>query len=326
MVIVKTFLLICVILAYPLAPGVLLLGGMKKKKEEYRLAIVYLGGVLLCGLLFGTAAFFGVRFGKDFDFFFKAMRILALLFFVLCLTVVLSRKKLREGITGMLRGLFQKPGKAEVVIAAAFLLVAGVYLLHPFLLEPGHDTAEKVITILDTGALAGWDALTGEAAPVQGNWKQQLENLPLFYACLCRFFALTPAQVLFGAVPYAVLFAVFCVISLFAELLFEQEKRSRAGALLLFALITVCGNSAYMNTSFGLLHYPYEAMTLFSCILLPLAFCFAMKKENPLWVPMIFAGALFAVGVEKAFVIFAVQAFCYAVAWGCSRLFERREN
>lgn len=326
MVIVKCFLLICVVLAYPLVPGALFLGCLKKKKEEYRFVPVYLAGVLLCSLLFGVTSFFGVRFGMSLNSFSKAVLILTVIFFLLCLMMLLIWKKVRTGMLRMLKGLLRKPGKEEGIAVLAFVLVAGVYLLHPFLLEPGHDTAEKVVTILDTGALSGWDAFTGGVAPVQGNWKQQLENLPVFYACLCRFFALTPSQMLFDVAPYVVLFAVFCVISMFAELLFENEKGSRTRALLLFAFITLCGNTAYMNTSFGLLHYPYEAMTLFSCILIPLAFCFAMKKENPLWFPLIFGSAVFAAGVEKALIIFMLQAVCYVIAWVFSRLFERRGN
>lgn len=326
MVIVKSFLLICLALVYPLIPGALFLGFLKKKKEEYRLAPAYVGGALLCGCIFGAAAFFGVRLGMSLPVFSKVTAILAVLFFVLCLILVLFFKTIRTGMCSMCLGLCKKPGKEEWITIAAFALVAGIYLLHPFLLEPGHDTAEKVVTMLDTGALAGWDALTGETAPVQGNWKQQLENLPVFYACLCRLFSLAPADVLFGIVPYVVLFVTFCVISLFAELMFENDRRSRARAMLLFAFITVCGNTAYMNTSFGLLHYPYEAMTIFSCILLPLAFCLAMKKENLLWLLLVFANAVFAAGIEKAFVLFSVQAVCYAVAWVFSRLFERRGN
>ena len=326
MVIVKSFLLICIALAYPLIPGALFLGCIKKKKEEYRLAPVYLCGALLCGFLFGVAAFFGVRLAIPLSAFSKAVLILAILFFVLCFVGMILWKDVRAGIRNMCKAIVQKPGKEGIVVGVAFLLVAGIYLMHPFLLEPGHDTAEQVVTILDTGALTGWDALTGEIAPVQGNWKQQLENLPVFYACLCQLFSMTPADVLFGVVPYVVLFGVFCVISMFEKYFFKDEKRSCAWAMLLFALITICGNTAYMNPSFGLLHYPYEAMTMFSSVLLPLTFCLAVKKENPLWFLLVFANAVFAVGLRKALVLFFFQAVCYVIAWVFSRLFERREK
>lgn len=324
MVIVKSFLLICLALVYPLMPGTLFLGFLKKKKEEYRLAPAYVGGMLLCGLLHSAAAFFGLRLGMSLAAFSKLTAVLAVLFFVLCSLLVMAVKTIRTGLRDMLAGLLRKPGKAEAVFALAFVLVAGIYLLRPFLLEPGHDTAEKVVTMVDTGTLSGWDALTGEAGPVQGNWKQQLENLPVFYACLCRLFLLAPADVLFGVVPYVVLFLTFCVVSMFAKLWFEQESRGCAWAAVLFALITICGNTAYMNTSFGLLHYPYEAMTIFSCVLIPLAFYFAMAKENPLWMLLIIGNAVFAAGIERALVILLLQTLCYVIAWVFSRLFERR--
>lgn len=326
MVIVKSFLLICLALVYPLIPGTLFLGFLKKKKEEYRLAPAYVGGTLLCGLLLSAAAFCGLRLGMSLAAFSKWMAALAVLFFVLCALFVTAVKTIRTGLRDMLAGLLRKPGKEEAVFALAFLLVAGIYLLHPFLIEPGHDTAEKVVTMVDTGTLSGWDALTGEIGSVQGNWKQQLENLSVFYACLCRIFSLTPAQVLFGIVPYVVLFMVFCVISMFAKFWFKQESRGYAWAAVLFALITICGNTAYMNTSFGLLHYPYEAMTMFSCVLIPLAFYFAMAKENPLWILLVIGNAVFAAGIERGLAILLLQGFCYVTAWGFTRLLERRGN
>lgn len=324
MEIVKGLLLICILLVYPLLPGGVLLGVIKKKKNKFGLGGVYIAGVLLCGVLFGILAFFGVRTGMSLDFFSKAALISALLLLVFSAVVLAVYRSCREAFGRTFFGLKKKPGRAEISIALAFCLVAGLYLMQPFSIEPSHDTAEKVVTCLDTGLLTGTDALTGEGAPAPGNWKQQLENLPLFYACLCKWSGLSPADVLFGVIPYVVLVLAFCVIAAFAEHVFEKHRMSRAAALAIFAIVTLCGNAAYMNTSYGLLHYPYEAMTLFSCILLPLAFYYAWTREHVVLFLLVCANAVFAAGLQKAVVIPVFMGICYVLALFVTRLAERR--
>ncbi len=324
MEIVKSLLLICILLVYPLLPGGVLLGILKKKRDDYGLGSVYIAGVLLCGVLFGVLAFFGVRGGMSLDRFSKAALLLALLLLVFCAVAFAHVCRCRQAFLRLLSGLKKKPGRAEVYIAFAFLFVAGLYMMSPFSIEPAHDTAEQVVTCLDTGRLTGTDALTGELVPVQGNWKQQLENLPLFYACLCRWSGLSPACILFRVIPYVVLALAFCVVSAFAGFVFGTHKMSRVAALVLFAVITLCGNVAYMNTSYGLLHYPYEAMTIFSSILLPLAFYFAWSREHVVMLLLVCINAVFAAGVQKAVVLIAVMGICYMIAMVVTHLAERR--
>ncbi len=324
MELIKIMLLICILLVYPLFPGSFVRWVLKKKDSEYGLGTMYVAGILSCGVFFGALAFFGVRFGMTLDRFAGAALLSALLLLVFGVVMIFVIRSYREMLKQAVVALKKKPAKEDIYIVLAFLLVAGVYLLDPFSLEPTHDTAERVVTIVDTGRLAGTDALTGGEAPVLGNWKDQLENLPLLYACLCRLTGLSPAHVLFDVVPYVVLFFAFCVFATFVDFAFEKHKMSRAAALSLFALITVCGNVAYMNTSYGLLHYPYEAMTIFSSILLPLAFFYAMSREHVLLLLLVWANAVFAVGIEKAFVVQGLQTICYIAAYLVYRLAERR--
>ncbi len=326
MELIKILLLICILLVYPLFPGSFVRWVLKKKNSEYGLGTMYVAGVLSCGVIFGTLSFFGVRSGMSLDLFSKAALITALLFLLFCVVMLFAIRGYRKMFVQAWKGWKAKPGKEEVYIVFAFLLMMVLYLLQPFSVEPSHDTAERVVTLVDTGRLAGTDPLTGQEAPVKGNWKDQLENLPLIYATLCRWTGLSPAQMLFDVVPYVVLFFAFCVISTFVDGAFEKHKMSRAASLVLFALITVCGNVAYMNTSYGLIHYPYEAMTIFSSILLPLAFFYAMSREHVLLIMLVWVNAVFAVGVEKAVVILGLQVICYVVSYLVYRLTERRDG
>lgn len=326
MEVVKSLLLICMLLVYPLLPGGALLGVIKRKKNEFGLGNIWIAGVLLCGVLFGMLAFFGVRLGVSLDLFSKAALSLGLLLLLFSAAVLGLFRSCRKGFAQAFAVLKKKPDRAEICMLFAFCLVAVLYLIHPFSVEPSHDTAEKVITHLDTGMLSGVDAITGETVPVAGNWKEQLENLPLFYACLCKWSGLSPADVLFDVIPYVVLLWVFAVISLFADFVFEKQKRNRAAALVVFAVITLCGNMAYMNTSYGLLHYPYEAMTIFSSILLPLVFYMIWAHEHVLLFLLVCVNAVFAAGVEKAVAIFLFMTVCYVLTLVVTRLAERRES
>lgn len=326
MEILQIVLLIGILLVYPLFPGSALLGMLKKKKEECSLGSVFVAGVLLCGLLFGVFAFGGVRLCWTLDVFSKAALMLALLLLAVSVIICIAVRSCRKVLSSAGSALKKRPGREEVLISGAFLLVAAVYLLQPFSLEPGHDTAERVVTYVETGKLVGVDALTGSEVPVEGNWKQQLENLPVFYACLCVWSGLSAADVLFSVIPYVVLFLAFCVFSELAAAVFEKNPKSRAMALVLLAMITVCGNTAYMNTSYGLLHYPYEAMTIFSSILLPLVFLYALSKEHVVLLLFLCVNAVFCAGAEKAVWMIALQVVCYVAALCLSRFLERRSD
>ena len=99
----------------------------------------------------------------------------------------------------------EKGGKQIVFLLIAFLAICASYYLKGFTLESYYDTPERVQTILFTGQLSGFNALTGAAddLPLRGN------VLPVLYACLCRGFSLTPAQLLLQYLPPFLLLLIF---------------------------------------------------------------------------------------------------------------------
>ena len=151
----------------------------------------------------------------------------------------------------------EKGGKQIVFLLIAFLAICASYYLKGFTLESYYDTPERVQTILFTGQLSGFNALTGAAddLPLRGN------VLPVLYACLCRGFSLTPAQLLLQYLPPFLLLLIFLAMAaLFTVLPVKNENLSLY--LLFFALATICGASAYMNTSYGVLFAVYEGSVL----------------------------------------------------------------
>ena len=151
----------------------------------------------------------------------------------------------------------EKGGKQVLLLLGAFLMICISYYLKGFTLELYYDTPERVQTILFTGQLSGVSALTGAAdvQPLRGN------VLPVLYACLCRAFSLTPAQLLFQYLPPFLLLLIFLAMAALLTVL-PVKKENLSVYLLFFALATICGASAYMNTSYGVLFAVYEGSVL----------------------------------------------------------------
>lgn len=151
----------------------------------------------------------------------------------------------------------EKGGKQVLLLLVAFLMICVSYYLKGLTLELYYDTPERVQTILFTGQLSGIDALTGAAddLPLRGN------VLPVLYACLCRAFSLTPAQLLLQYLPPFLLLLIFLAMAALFTVL-PVKKESLPVYLLFFALATICGASAYMNTSYGVLFAVYEGSVL----------------------------------------------------------------
>ncbi|MCI6035410.1 MAG: DUF6077 domain-containing protein [Firmicutes bacterium] len=151
----------------------------------------------------------------------------------------------------------EKGGKQMTLLLIAFLAICASYYLKGFTLESYYDTPERVQTILFTGQFSGFNALTGAAdnLPLRG------DVLPVLYACLCRAFSLTPAQLLLQYLPPFLLLLIFLAMAALFTVL-PVKKENLPVYLLFFALATICGASAYMNTSYGVLFAVYEGSVL----------------------------------------------------------------
>ncbi len=151
----------------------------------------------------------------------------------------------------------EKGGKQVFLLLIAFLAICISYYLKGFTLESYYDTPERVQTILFTGRLSGVNALTGAAddLPLRGY------VLPVLYACLCRAFSLSPAQLLLQYLPPFLLLLIFLAMAALFTVL-PVKKENLPVYLLFFALATICGASAYMNTSYGVLFAVYEGSVL----------------------------------------------------------------
>lgn len=338
---IKLALAAVVLLVYPLLPGSLLGYLRQRRKAKGLQQNRYLLGVLVYGALFAMLAFLGVYKNISFLWFSRIALFCSLGLagaVAVCMGVWKGyREYVFEGF-GIFRRItgqrFRwKPGRPELTVMAAYVLVALVYVLRPFPLETGFDTPERVVTLLQTGMLSGTNPLTGEVTGAAGgipSLKECLENLPLFYACLCRWFSVSPTKLLFGVIPFVNLFLIFQVMDSFACCFWDRRTEQQPVFLLFFALLTLCGNKAYMNTSYGILHFPYEGMTLFSGAILPLGFvaCFrgvtCLRDVDGGVLLLLMVNSVFLAGFEKGFWIFLIEVIVLLVSRLIFNLWRRR--
>ena len=134
----------------------------------------------------------------------------------------------------------------------SYVAVAAVYFSCPFYVSEIFSMPEQVFSLVKTGEL-----------------NAVKDSLAVFYACLCKWFSLSAGDVLFRVLPYVVLLLCFCVISELGTALFGTKSRAKTVFLVCYVLLVLFGNEAHMNPPYGLLHYPYEGMTLVSNVLVP---------------------------------------------------------
>ena len=150
--------------------------------------------------------------------------------------------------------------------AAAFLCIAGVYVLGGFRQEVYQSLPEEVTAILGAGRLCQVNPLTGQSyGPLP--LSEKLYQLPALYAVLAGGLGLRTEELLFEILPYICLVGMLLAALEVSAVFFEKSGR-RAIMLLAFAAVILCGSGAYMNVPYEILYAPYEGTALLGGLLL----------------------------------------------------------
>ena len=154
-----------------------------------------------------------------------------------------------------------------------FWTIGVTFFMHRPYLEGAFDLPERMSTLQIVGTFGGVHPLTGEAVVAPSRLQQWTDGvMPAWYLFFASLLDVPTYQMLFQVVPLWTLSLCMSAYYVIAQVLFgENEKRIRV-FMVFFALFTLCGNGAYMNPSYGLLHYGYEESTLLSNVVLPCAF------------------------------------------------------
>lgn len=228
----------------------------------------YISGVLLMLGLFELVSVKAVRGKWNFIELYHAFLITEVLLFLAgtaCFFVRRAKGQWRLQVD------FRRIKKYLWLVPAFCLALAGIFACQPKL-ESWYLVPETVTTILDTNSLHGYHPLTGQPLAVEKSFRDSLYNLPAFYACLLRCFGIGQEMLLFRVIPVFVLLVSFFVFYQIGVYFFSTSAVGEVIFLWVYALVLVCGENAYMNEAYQLLHYAYEGRAVLSSVLLP--YCF----------------------------------------------------
>ena len=161
------------------------------------------------------------------------------------------------------------------VFVVLFFIIGATFFMHRPYLEDRFDLPERMSTLEAVGTFGGVNPLTGEGMAMPSPWKQWSKGvMPAWYLFFAGLLDLSTYQMLFWVVPLWTLSLCMSAYYVIAQILFDNQKKRIGWFMVFFALFTLCGNRAYMNPSYGLLHYGYEESTLLSNVVLPCVFAF----------------------------------------------------
>lgn len=263
--------------------GMAVLSFSKQSKERGGrglLNVAILAGAEISVLLCLISVYVALRIQADFTFLYKVYGMIMFCVTIVSVLLLAVRKKGREFVQKQI-GCLKENGNIRMVLLLGllYLSVAGTFFLHRPFLEERYDLPERLATMAQSNALAGINPLTGMSqmtGPLLEMWKDA--GIPAFYLWFMRACRLSLFDVLFKVVPLWVLCLCMCAYLEIAAALFGREnKRGIMLFMLAFVLFTLCGNQAYMNPSYELLHYAYEETTLVSSVLLPTVFALMLQ-------------------------------------------------
>lgn len=255
-------IVICIVVLF-MAP--FLVGNVFFKKT---FSGTYISGVLLSLGVFEALSIVAVKKAWDFQMLSKGF--LFSLVVIVCAGTVIFFTRVLKKQRQIKFTLFVD--KEFLWILLAFCLVGSVFFIYAPKLESWYLVPETVTTILDTNSLHGYNPLTGQPLAVAKSLRDSLINLPAFYACLIEWFGVGQSVVLFKIIPLWVLFISFMVFYRVASFIFQDSKVERTVFMWVYAIVLFCGDKAYMNESYQMLHYAYEGRAILTGVLLP--YCF----------------------------------------------------
>lgn len=238
--------------------------------------------VCLQMLLFGVLVLAALLLGESFSFVYKIYGAVQLVSLAAVILGIAFHKPFRGFVFQKAQLFFAKENRVKVlVVLAMYLAVALTYFCHRPLLEANFDLPERLCTLKESGIFIGVNPLTGmpeaEAGALQ-TWSASV--LPAFYLFWMKVFHVSIFDMLFKMVPCFVLALSMGAYYEIAKTLFCGDEKKVLLFMLAFTLLTLCGNGAYMNPSYGLLHYAYEESTWMSSVILPLGFALVLRSNG----------------------------------------------
>ena len=167
--------------------------------------------------------------------------------------------------------------KQQGLYILLFWVIGVSFFIHRPYLEGRFDLPERVNTLAVTETFWGTNPLTGEGMESVSAFQQWSKGvMPAWYLFFSNLLGLPIYRVLFQVVPLWTLSLCMSAYYVIAQILFDRDKKRVGYFMVFFTLFVLCGNGAYMNPAYGLLHYGYEEATLISNVILPCVFALVL--------------------------------------------------
>lgn len=306
---IKELLLIIILLVCPVVTGNLCDRMFARKTEERTLSGAFLSGCLVYLVVFGALSEAGTNRGWEFAKVEKLLLVSGLFLLFFSTIVSVASGKLRADMKQRVTVFLKAGGKERALWAVMYATVAAVYLFCPFYISESFFLPEQVLSLVRTGDIYA-----------------AKENLAVIYACFCKWFALSAGDVLFRVIPYVVLVMCFCVISELGKVLMGESRSAKLIFPMCYTLLILFGNEAHMNPPYGLLHFPYEGMTLVANVLIPYMFVLLLKKKSMPGAVVLLLAAALTEPLQKGSVVLAAQLCLFAVCALFFFSYERRKK
>lgn len=310
---IKECLLLCILLVYPVLPGTLCDFILKKEKKYASPASAFVSGAFCYAACFALLSVWADYAGWELLRFEKALLIITAALPVAGIAA-LFLPRFCAYVKSVLRcgakqeAPCEKPGPSCVAAVIGYALIAGYHILGKgFYISETFSVPEQVLAVMQTGDIAAAS-----------------DHVALFYALLCKWSGISASSMLFRVIPYVVLLLAFCVMQRLATACFGREAKAGGIFLLVYALIVLCGNEAYMNPSYGLLHFPYEGMTFVSNICIPYVLALFLDRERKWYLVPALLSAVAGAGISKGGALLCMEILCLFVWTEVFALWKRR--
>lgn len=159
-----------------------------------------------------------------------------------------------------------------------FGVIGVTFFMHRPYLESRFDLPERMNTLEAVDTFWGMNPLTGESAQAPSRLHQWTRGvMPAWYLFFAHMSGVPTYRILFQVVPLWTLSLCMSAYYVIAQNFFCENKKNVRWFMVFFVLFTLCGNGAYMNPSYGLLHYGYEESTLLSNVVIPCIFALVLS-------------------------------------------------
>lgn len=266
--------------------GMLFLPLFGRKQENgggnWILAKALLLGTGCLFAMFACLTFFIICRGGTFGMLYRMFLVVYVLVTVTSVVLLLAVKPLRRFLFVSLLPLKTRDCRKEgYLLLGLFLLIGVTYFIHCPLLESRFDLPERMSTLEAADRFCGVNPLTGEETGEISYVQQWCRGvLPAWYLFFSTLFRLPSYRLLFQVVPLWTLSLSMGAYLGIAQTLFQKKRKAVCSFMVFFTLLTLCGNGAYMNPSYGLLHYAYEEFTLISSVVIPVVFAGILAGIN----------------------------------------------